>query len=99
MREGLGEYPYLLFFMNLWPVSCKNQLKMMNMKVEKDNGKALGIVNGHYQKYRRFSSNAFWRNIGCLISDPTFGIGDLILWEKEEEIQISGKKSKRRSIG
>ena len=57
MREGLGEYPYLLFFMNLWPVSCKNQLKTMNMKVDEENGIYTGMVNGRYQKVRQFSRN------------------------------------------
>ena len=31
--------------------------------------------NARYQKVLRFSSNEFWKNIGCLVSDPTFGIG------------------------
>ena len=29
----------------------------MNMKVDEDNGKAEGMVNGGYRKVRKFSSN------------------------------------------
>ena len=55
-REVLIEYPYLLITMKLWTGDWDNQLKRMNMKVEKDNGKALGMVNGQYQKVRSFRS-------------------------------------------
>ena len=40
----------------------------------------------------------FWKNIGCLVSAPTFGLGGSRLWEKEEELKLSGNKRKRRSI-
>ena len=66
--------------------------------MDKDNGKALGIGNVWYRKLRWFSSNEFWKNIGCLISAPTFSLAVSRLWEKEEDIKISGKKRKRRSI-
>ena len=61
-------------------------------------GKTLNKGNVLYQKVRRFSSNEFWENISCLVSDPTFGLGGLRLWEKEEEINLSGKKRKRLPI-
>ena len=54
--------------------------------------------NVQYRKVRRFSSNEFWKNIGCLVSDPTFGIGGLSIWDKEEDLKLSGNKRKRRSI-
>ena len=47
------------------------------------------MVNGQYQKVQQFSSNEFWKNIGCLFSDPTFGLEGLRLWDKEEDIKIS----------
>ena len=71
---------------------------MTNMKVDEDNSKPLGMVNGQYQKVWRFSSNKFWKKNGCLVSAPTVGIGGSRIWEKEEEIHISVKKRKRRSI-
>ena len=37
------------------------------MEVDDDNGKYVGTVNGKAQKVQRFSSNEFWKNIGCLI--------------------------------
>ena len=71
---------------------------MINLKVDEKNGKVMRIENGGYKKVRQFSSSEFWKNICGLVSDPTFGLGGSRLWEKEEEIKISGKKSKRRSI-
>ena len=58
----------------------------------------MGIGSGRYQKFRPFSSNELWKNIRCLVSDPTFGLGGLRLWEKEEDINIIGNKRKRLSI-
>ena len=54
--------------------------------------------NVWYCKVSRLPSNEFWKNIGCLVSAPTFGLGGSRLWEKEEELKLSGKKRKRRSI-
>ena len=68
--------------MNLCPVDWKNQLKRMNKNVDEYNGKSLGMVNVWYQKVRWFLSNDFWKSIGCLISAPVFGLGDLMLWDK-----------------
>ena len=53
------------------------------MKVDEDNSKAMGVVNGWYLKVWQFSSNEFRKNIGSLFSDPTFGIGGLRLWKKD----------------
>ena len=54
--------------------------------------------NVRYRKVCRFYINEFWKNIGCLVSHPTFGIGGLRLWEKEEDINITVKKKNRCSI-
>ena len=45
--------------------------------------------NVRYRKFRPFSSCEFWKNIGCLVLAPTFGIGGSRLWEKEEEQKLS----------
>ena len=45
VREGLCEYPYSLILMKLQPRGWKNELKRMNMKVDEDNGKAVGMVD------------------------------------------------------
>ena len=82
----------------LWPGDCIIQLKRMNQKVNEENGKALNKGNVRYRKFRRFSSNGFWKNIGCLFSEPTFGLGGSKLWEKEEDLKLSGKKMKRLLI-
>ena len=74
------------------------QLKRMNQKVEEENGNALNKGNVRHRKVCRFSSNEFWKNIGCLLSAPTFGIGGSRPWDKEEDIKLSLKKRKRRSI-
>ena len=56
------------------------------------------MEKGRAQKFRRFSSNEFWKNIGCLISAPTFGIGGYRMWDKEEAQKIIIVKMNRRSI-
>ena len=78
-REVLSEHHYLLMLMELWYGDWNIQLERMNTKVDEDNSKATGMVNGGYLKVRQFSNNEFWKNIGGLISASTFGIGGLRL--------------------
>ena len=66
--------------------------------MDKDNGKVLGKGNVRYRKICLFSSNEFWKNIGCIVSAPTFGLGGSRMWEKEEDLKLSGKKRRRLSI-
>ena len=73
--EVLSEYPYLLILMNIWPGNWNNQLERTNINVDGDNGKAVRMANGWDRKFWQFSRNEFWKNIGCLVSDPTFGLG------------------------
>ena len=98
VREGSSEFPYLLILINIWPGNWKTQLNRTNHKMDEENVKSLVKSNLRYQKVRRFSSNEFWKNIGCLVSAPTFGLGGSRLWDKEEDINIIGKKRKRLSI-
>ena len=77
----------------------------MDRSVEEDeskggeeNGKQRVKDNVRYRKVRRLSRCEFWKNIGCLVSSHTFGLGGSRLWEKEEEQKLSEKKRKRRSI-
>ena len=96
--EILSEYPYLLLLMKLCTNDWKNQSERINMKVNEDNVKYGGMMKVRARKVFRLSSNEFWKNIGSLISAPTFGIGGSRLWEKEETQRIIGKKSNRCSI-
>ena len=57
-------------------------LKRVDQKADEENGKKLVKGNVRYRKVRLFSSNKFWKNIGSLVSDPTFGLGGSGLWEK-----------------
>ena len=97
-REGSREFPYLIMLIKIWTGDWKDNLKTMNLKVNEENGKVMVIGNGWYRKSFRFSSNAFCKNIGCLVSDITFGLRISRMWEKGEEIKIRGKKMKIRSI-
>ena len=47
----------------------------MNMKVDRDSGKSVEMLNGQARKIWRFSSNEFWNNIGCLVLDTFFVLG------------------------
>ena len=69
-------------------------MKRMNKKVDEENGKFLNKDHLRYQNVCSFSSNEFWKNIGCLISEPTFGLGGSRMWEKEVDLKLSGKKRK-----
>ena len=81
-REGSSEFSYLIMLIKLWPGNWKTQLKRMNHNVDEDNGKELGKGNGRYRKIHWFSSNEFWKNIVCLVSASTFGLGGSRLWYK-----------------
>ena len=70
----------------------------MNQDVDKDNKKATGKGNGRYRNFCRYSRNEFWKNIGCLISAPTSGLGGSSMWEKVNNIYIIEKKRKIFSI-
>ena len=43
--------------------------------MNEENGKSVGIVNEWARKVWRFPINEFLKNIGCLVSAFTFGIG------------------------
>ena len=47
----------------------------MNIKVDEDNGKYVGMENGQARKFWQFSGKGFWKNISCLVSAYTFGLG------------------------
>ena len=79
VREGCSE-PYLKMLIKIWPGGWISQLKRINQKVDDENGKVLNKGNLRYQKVCSFSSNELWRNIGCLISEPTFGLGRSRMW-------------------
>ena len=74
-KEGCSELTYLPILINLWPGNCKTQLERMNQKVDENNGKALNKGNLQYRNVLRFSSNEFWKNIGCLVLARNFCIG------------------------
>ena len=52
--------------------------------VDEDNVKAVRMMNVQYRKIWRFSRNEFWKNIGCLVSAPSLGLGGLNIWDKED---------------
>ena len=79
VREDCSE-PYLKMLIKLWRGDWIDQLKRMNRKVDEENGKKRVKGNVRYRKVRRFSSCEFWKNIGCLVSAPTFGLGGSRLW-------------------
>ena len=66
------------------------------MKADEDNGRGGTTENGKFWKLRRFSRNELWKNIECLLSAPTFGLGGSRLWEKDTK--INGNKNKGSSV-
>ena len=78
-REGcvgddVKEFPYFLILMKLWTEYCEEKLYRTNKKVHEDNGRGGIQYNGQFWKLWRFSRNKFWKNIGCLLSESTFGL-------------------------
>ena len=45
------------------------------MRVDEENGRVVVMVKVRDKKVWIISSNELWKNIGCIISYPTFGIG------------------------
>ena len=50
-REELNDHPYLFMLMNIWLKCWNNQLERFNMKVDEENGKYAGMVNGRARKF------------------------------------------------
>ena len=61
--------------MKLCPKDWNNQLERIRINMNEENGKSVGIVNEWARKVWRFPINEFLKNIGCLVSAFTFGIG------------------------
>ena len=78
----MSEYHHLLILTKIWHGYWYNQLESMNMRVDEDHWRSMGMGRVSIRKVQRFSSNKFWNNIGCLVLSPTFGLVWLILWEK-----------------
>ena len=89
----MKELTYLLILMELWSGYWEDQLHRTNKKINDENGRGRTQENGQFRKLRRFSREEFWKNIGYLLSAPTFGLGGSRLWEKDKN--ISGQKRKR----
>ena len=68
----------------------------MNKNLDEYNGRGGNQENGLFRKLQRLSRKTFWKNIGYLLSAPTFGLGVLRLWDKYPKINC--KKTKRSSI-
>ena len=88
--DNVKKLPYLLMIMKLWPGYWEEQIDRMNKKVYEKNGIGGTQDNGIFWKLQRFLRNKFWKNIGCILSAPTFGLGGSKLWEKDP--RISGKR-------
>ena len=71
--------------MKLWTGYWDNHLERIEVRVDEDNKRALGMGKVGIRKAQRFSINEFWKNIGCLVLSYTFVIGGSILWKNEEE--------------
>ena len=83
VREGLSWYTCLLMLMKLCPGYWENKLEGMNVRVDEDNGRATGTRKLRNSKVQQFLRNEFQKNIGCLVSDHTFSIGGLRIWDNK----------------
>ena len=60
---------------NIGTGDLMTRLKSMNAELYEYNGKSLNKGSVRYQNFCWFSSKEFWKNIGCLVSAPTFVLG------------------------
>ena len=94
--DYVKELPSLLMLMTLCPGDWDEQIDHINKKLDEENGRGWNQENRKFRKIWQFSRNIFWKNIRCLLSEPTFGLWGSRLWEKDPK--ISGMKRKKSSI-
>ena len=82
----MKHFTFLLMLIKLWPGYWDEQLDQMDNKVDEENGREGTQENGRFRKLWRFSRNKLWKNIGCLISALTFGLGGSRMWDKDQHI-------------
>ena len=58
-----------------WSRDWEKQAVWINKRLDEDN--RLSTEKGSIRKVNRISNNEFWKNIGCIILVPTFGVGVL----------------------
>ena len=51
VREVFSDYPYLLMLMKIWTGDWNIQLEITNNKLEKENEKSVGMVNGRAHNF------------------------------------------------
>ena len=71
---------FFLMLMKLWPGDWEEQLDHMNKISDENNERGGTQKNGQFRKLRWFSRKNVWKNIGCFLSAPTFGLGGSRLW-------------------
>ena len=76
----MKKLPYFLMLMKLWLGDWEEHLDRMNEKVYEENRRGGTQENGRFRNLRLSSREKLWKNIGCLISAPNFGLGGEILW-------------------
>ena len=64
----------------------------MNIRVDKDNERAVGMEKVRDWKVLQFSRNAFWKNIGCLVLDPNFCLGRSVYQQTRRNKSLKKRK-------
>ena len=70
-REGLDGYPYLKHLSQLWPGYCVMQMAKMNETVGMKN--CFTIDGGGKRVVCPFNRKGFWKFIGCILLEVTYG--------------------------
>ena len=70
-REGLDGSPYLKHLIKLWTGDWGKQMEKMKEAVTMKNRFILN--GGGKRQVKKFTRQEFWKCIGCILSDITFG--------------------------
>ena len=79
-REGLDRYPYLNHIIQLWPGDWVEHMAKINEAVGMKN--CLKMYGGGKRIVRPLRRQEFWKCIGCIISEITYGRKGYKIWSE-----------------
>ena len=79
-QEGLDRSPYMKHLIKLWPGDWEKQMEKMNEAVCMKNRVTLN--GGGKRQVKKCTRQEFWKCIGCILSDVTYGKKGRKLWSE-----------------
>ena len=96
-REGLDGLPYLKHLIKLWPGNWEKQMEKMNEAVCMKNRVTLNRRGK--RRVKIFTSQEFWKCIGCILLAVTYGKKGRNLWsEVSKDVGKHENQTLRRDV-